>query len=45
MTADALGSSPHSAPGHVGELGIARGSQVSEGTELTFYTLPAPACR
>jgi hypothetical protein len=44
LSADALGSSPHSVAGHVGELGIARGSNLSQGTEVTFQTLPPPAC-
>jgi hypothetical protein len=45
LLADALGSSPHTAAGHVGELGIVRGSNLPQGgTEITFQTLPAPAC-
>jgi hypothetical protein len=45
LSADALGSSPHVAPGHVGTLGIARGSNLgTQGTAVSFYTLPAPAC-
>jgi hypothetical protein len=44
LTADALGSSPHTAAGQLGTLGIARGSNLPQGTEVTFYTLPAPAC-
>jgi len=44
LTADALGSSPHVAAGHVGTLGIARGSNLQSGSEVHFYTLPAPAC-
>ena len=44
LSADALGSSPHFVAGHVGELGIARGSAVAGGTEVTFQTMPAPAC-
>ena len=45
LSADALGSSPHVAPGHVGTLGIARGSNLgTQGTEVTFHTLPPPAC-
>jgi hypothetical protein len=44
LNADALGSSPHVAAGHVGELGIARGAFVDGGTEVTFRTLPPPAC-
>ena len=44
LSANALGSSPHFVAGHVGVLGIARGSSVAGGTEVTFQTLPAPAC-
>jgi hypothetical protein len=44
LTADALGSSPHFAAGHVGTLGIARGSNLGQSTDVTFYTLPPPAC-
>ncbi len=44
LTADALGSSPHYVAGHVGELGIARGSNLQQGSEITFQTLPPPAC-
>ena len=44
LTADALGSSPHYVDGHVGELGIARGSNLSQGSQITFQTLPPPAC-
>lgn len=45
LSADALGSSPHVAAGHVGTLGIARGSNLgTQGTEVAFYTLPPPAC-
>jgi hypothetical protein len=44
LSADALGSSPHFAAGHVGELGIVRGSNLAQGTEVTFQTLPPPAC-
>jgi len=44
LSADALGSSPHTAAGHVGELGIVRGSNLTQGTEVTFQTLPAPVC-
>jgi hypothetical protein len=45
LSADALGSSPHVVPGHVGTLGIARGSNLgAQGTEVTFHTLPPPAC-
>jgi hypothetical protein len=44
LSADALGSSPHFATGHVGELGIVRGSNLAQGTEVTFQTLPPPAC-
>ncbi len=44
LSADALGSSPHFAAGHVGTLGIARGSNLGPSTELTFQTLPPPAC-
>ncbi|MGH7785354.1 MAG: hypothetical protein ACRERC_00715 [Candidatus Binatia bacterium] len=45
LTADALGSSPHTAPGHVGTLGIARGSNLANGTEVTFHTMPPPTCQ
>jgi hypothetical protein len=45
LTADALGSSPHFAAGHVGEMGIARGSNSTQGSDVTFYTLPPAACR
>jgi hypothetical protein len=44
LTADALGSSPQLADGHVGELGIALGEQVAQGTQVTFQTLPPPVC-
>jgi hypothetical protein len=44
LSADALGSSPHVAAGHIDTLGIARGSNLTQGTEVTFYTLPQPAC-
>lgn len=44
LTADALGSSPHTAPGYEGVLGIARGSMVQGGTTVEFYTLAPPTC-
>ena len=44
LSADALGSSPHFAAGHVGVLGIVRGSNLAQSTEVTFQTLPPPAC-
>jgi hypothetical protein len=44
LNADALGSSVHFAPGHVGEMGIARGYQIGTSIEVTFHTLSAPAC-
>ena len=44
LTADALGSSPQVADGHVGELGIALGANLAQGTQVTFQTLPPPAC-
>lgn len=44
LNANALGSAPHFAAGHEGELGIARGAYVAGGTEVTFQTLPPPAC-
>ena len=45
LTADALGSSRHTAPGVAGVLGIARGSQVANGTTVEFYTLAPPSCQ
>ena len=45
LTADALGSSRHTAPGVAGVLGIARGSYVPGGTTVEFYTLAPPACQ
>ncbi|MDX2169207.1 MAG: dockerin type I repeat-containing protein [Deltaproteobacteria bacterium] len=45
LSADALGSSPHTAPGHSGVLGIARGSNLANGTTVEFYTLPPPSCQ
>ncbi|HSP98246.1 MAG TPA: hypothetical protein VL049_13530 [Candidatus Dormibacteraeota bacterium] len=45
LTADALGSSRHTAPGVAGVLGIARGSQVPNGTTVEFYKLAPPACQ
>lgn len=44
LSADALGSSPHTAAGHAGELGIARGANFTSSTEVTFQRLPPPAC-
>ncbi|MEO8604017.1 MAG: dockerin type I repeat-containing protein [bacterium] len=45
LTADALGSAPHFAAGHIGELGIARGSIGDGSTSVQFYTLPRPSCQ
>jgi len=45
LTADALGSAPHFAASQNGTLGIARGSYVTGGTTVEFYTLPRPHCR
>jgi hypothetical protein len=45
LTADALGSSRHTAAGVDGVLGIARGSNVAGGTTVEFYTLTPPACQ
>jgi len=44
LTADALGSSRHTAPDVAGVLGIARGSAVTGGTTVEFYTLAPPSC-
>jgi len=44
LTADALGSSIHTAPGHEGVLGIARGDNDLAATRVTFYTLAPPRC-
>jgi hypothetical protein len=45
LTADALGSSRHTAPGVEGVLGIARGSNVDGGTTVEFYELAPPRCQ
>ena len=45
LTADALGSSRHTAAGVFGVLGIARGSVVGDGTTIEFYTLAPPSCQ
>ncbi|MFN8640716.1 MAG: hypothetical protein U0802_03295, partial [Candidatus Binatia bacterium] len=45
LTADALGSSRHTAAPVAGVLGIARGSYVSTGTTVEFYTLAPPTCQ
>ena len=45
LTADSLGSSQHTAAGVEGVLGIARGSNISGGTTVEFYTLPPPSCQ
>ncbi len=45
MSADALGSNPHFAPGHAGTLGITRGSSGGGGTSVEFHTLPPPSCQ
>ena len=45
LTADALGSSRHTAAGVSGVLGIARGSFVADGTTIEFYTLAPPSCQ
>jgi hypothetical protein len=45
MSADALGSNPHFVAGHVGTLGITRGSAGGGGTTVQFYTLPPPSCQ
>jgi hypothetical protein len=45
LTADALGSSRHTAAGVDGVLGIARGSNVANGTTVEFYKLAPPSCQ
>ncbi|MBX3027926.1 dockerin type I repeat-containing protein [bacterium] len=45
LSADALGSSRHTAPAVFGVLGIARGSAVGNGTTVEFYTLAPPSCQ
>lgn len=45
LTADSLGSSQHTAAAAAGVLGIARGSNISGGTTVEFYTLPPPSCQ
>jgi len=44
LNADALGSSIHTAAGHEGVLGIARGDNDLGSTRVTFYTLAPPRC-
>jgi len=44
LTADALGSSPHSLPGLERTLGVVRGSNGVTSTDVVFYFLDPPTC-
>lgn len=45
LTADALGSSPHTLPGLERTVGVVRGDNGVAETQVTFYFLDAPACQ